>query len=125
VEAARRALRRARGNADDDDGGDDLYMLLDWRLMQRRADSLLISNSTFSFTAAWLSCLPGGKGGDSGNSNNRLRRLFRRPCPQARAFVPFDPWDSPPLLPSRADLPANHGAHQHRARERQRQEEQE
>jgi hypothetical protein len=92
-------------------------MLLDWRLMQHRAvDALLISNSTFSFTAAWLSGLP--TTGERSAADHRPRRFFR-PCPQARGFAQFDPWDSLPLLPSRANLPKNHGVHGFRERQQE------
>jgi hypothetical protein len=33
---------------------------------------------------------------------------FLRPDPRARHYVPFDPWAALPLLPARAELPANH-----------------
>lgn len=54
----------------------------DWYLLTR-CDALAVSNSTFSFTASMV--------------NDRASR-FMRPDPQVRALVPFDPWDSEPLL---------------------------
>jgi hypothetical protein len=49
-----------------------------------QSDAVAISNSTFSFAASML--------------NSRGRR-FARPVLAASALVPFDPWDSDPLLP--------------------------
>jgi hypothetical protein len=123
VAAAKAAVRACRGGSegggggdsnqddDDDDDNDDVWMLLDWRLMQR-ADALLISNSTFSFTAAMLrEAPPPLPVADDDRANAApTPPLFLRPCPVARAFVPFDPWDGLPLLPSRPNLPKNHGA---------------
>jgi hypothetical protein len=54
----------------------------DWYMLTR-CDALAISNSTFSFTAALV---------------NASASVFARPDPQARSLVPFDPWDSEPLL---------------------------
>jgi hypothetical protein len=51
--------------------------------MLTRCHALAISNSTFSFTAAMV---------------NETASVFMRPDPQANALVPFDPWDSEPLL---------------------------
>jgi hypothetical protein len=48
-----------------------------------RCGALGISNSTFSFSAALV---------------NETAREFVRPSPLARALVPFDPWDSEPVL---------------------------
>jgi hypothetical protein len=72
-----------------------LPLLADWFVMQRAA-VLLLSNSTFSFTAALASDTPGA--------------TFLRPDPALRAFRRADPWDELPLLPSAA-VPANHGVH--------------
>lgn len=60
--------------------------------MLTRCHALAISNSTFSFTASML---------------NETASVFMRPDPQANALVPFDPWDSEPLLflPPSANLP--------------------
>lgn len=80
-----------------DSGGEDHARLLraaverdltlaDWVLMQT-ADVLLCSNSTFSFTAAMLSSVPGA--------------VFMRPDPHAQELVGFDPWDAMPLLKKR------------------------
>ena len=52
-----------------------------------RADRLAISNSTFSFTAAMFS-----------NAGSESQPVFYRPVPESRALVPFEPWDSKPLL---------------------------
>ena len=54
----------------------------DW-FMLTQCDALAISNSTFSFTASMA---------------NETASVFMRPDPQANALVPFDPWDSEPLL---------------------------
>jgi hypothetical protein len=54
----------------------------DWYMLTR-CDALAISNSTFSFTASLV---------------NASASVFARPDPQARRLVPFDPWDSEPLL---------------------------
>jgi len=115
--AALAACRRSGRPEGRDDDGANLHMLLDWRLMQR-ADALLASNSTFSFTAALLRSSPSGGSsfddddGDGGAAptGGRPRPVFLRPCPQAGGFVAFEPWNSLPLLPSRPNLPANHGA---------------
>lgn len=61
----------------------------DW-FMLTRCHALAISNSTFSFTASMA---------------NTTASVFARPDLQANALVPFDPWDSEPLLflsPSRS-----------------------
>jgi len=49
----------------------------------RHCDCLLISNSTFSFTAAML---------------NEKGKLFLRPDFGQKKMIPFDPWDSEPTL---------------------------
>ncbi|GAH79733.1 unnamed protein product, partial [marine sediment metagenome] len=58
-------------------------MFLDHYILQH-CDVLLASNSTFSFTAAMLS---------------KEGREFYRPDYQKKELVPFDPWDSDPILP--------------------------
>jgi hypothetical protein len=60
----------------------DAGFFLDWGLLTR-CHALAISNSTFSFTASMV---------------NASASVFARPDPQARSLVPFDPWDSEPLL---------------------------
>lgn len=85
------ACARSRGDA---------LLVADWAALAA-ADVLLISNSTFSFTAAWMA--PDGT-------------CCLRPDPAAQAFVPFDPWDDVIFLPSRPQLPANHSAAQRRRR---------
>ena len=74
----------------------DAAVIADWFAMTR-ADVLLCSNSTLSFTAAMANDMPGA--------------AFLRPDPRARGYVPFDPWDALPLLPARAALPRNHAVH--------------
>ncbi|KAG2436412.1 hypothetical protein HXX76_006716 [Chlamydomonas incerta] len=89
----------------------DHAMIADWFVMQR-ADVLLTSNSTFSFTAAMLSEPRGAS--SSGSSSNgatsgggRGQALLLRPDPTLAAFRPFGPWDELPLLPS-APVSGNH-----------------
>jgi FkbM family methyltransferase len=60
----------------------DLAFVLDFFVMSR-ADTLAISNSTFSFVAAMLNAKPDG---------------FWRPDPERRELTNFDPWASIPLL---------------------------
>jgi hypothetical protein len=60
----------------------DADFLPEWFLLTR-CHALAISNSTFSFTAAMM---------------NETATVFVRPDPQMNALVPFDPWDSEPLL---------------------------
>ena len=68
------------------------------------ADRLAISNSTFSFTAAMLN-----------QRSPSSAHAFVRPVPDARALVPFDPWDSYPLLVGkealRCELYADRGSY--------------
>lgn len=54
----------------------------DWHML-RQADHLAISNSSFSFTAALL---------------NTRARDFVRPSRRTKQLIPFDPWDSQPLI---------------------------
>ena len=67
----------------------DAGFFLDWGLLTR-CHALAISNSTFSFTASMV---------------NASASVFARPDPQARSLVPFDPWDSEPLLFLRSGEP--------------------
>jgi len=69
----------------------DAGFLPDW-FMLTRCQALAISNSTFSFTAAMV---------------NESASVFARPDPRANGLVPFDPWDSEPLLflPTTRHLP--------------------
>jgi hypothetical protein len=60
----------------------DAAFFADWYLLTR-CQAIAISNSTFSFTASML---------------NETASIFMRPDPGARALVPFDPWNSEPLL---------------------------
>lgn len=71
-------------------------MIADWYVMSR-ADALLASNSTLSFTAAIANATPGA--------------ACLRPDPRAGGFVAFDPWAALPLLPARGALPRNHSIH--------------
>jgi hypothetical protein len=59
-----------------------LDWLVDFEVM-RAADSLAISNSSFSFMAAFL--------------NERIERAMR-PCTDAMQLVEFDPADAPVIL---------------------------
>ncbi|MBI4569431.1 MAG: FkbM family methyltransferase [Planctomycetes bacterium] len=60
----------------------DLGELPDFFLLAQ-CDALAISNSSFSFAAAML---------------NERARWFARPSLPAKSLVPFDPWNSEPLL---------------------------
>jgi hypothetical protein len=62
-----------------------LAFALDFYVLTQ-ADAVAISNSSFSFMAAML---------------NERARIFVRPTLDGRRLVPFDPWDSPVLLPRR------------------------
>jgi hypothetical protein len=61
----------------------DFYML-------SRCDIAVISNSTFSVAACLL---------------NRSGTAFHRPSLAGHGFVPFDPWNTPVLLPETLDSP--------------------
>jgi hypothetical protein len=69
----------------------DATFFPDW-FMLTRCDALATSNSTFSFTASLI---------------NERASLFVRPDLRREALVPFDPWDSEPLLflPPARNLP--------------------
>jgi hypothetical protein len=62
-----------------------LAFVLDFHVMQQ-ADALAIANSSYSFAAAML---------------NERADHFARPTLEGRRLEPFDPWDSPVLLPRR------------------------
>jgi hypothetical protein len=67
-------------------GGDDGGALADWFLMAR-CETLVISNSTYSFAAAMLATAVDGQ-----------RCTCFRPDPSARGIVKFDPWNASPTL---------------------------
>ena len=69
----------------------DAAFFLDW-FMLTRCHALAVSNSTFSFTAAMI---------------NEIASLFVRPELRRGGLIPFDPWDSEPLLflPAARNLP--------------------
>jgi hypothetical protein len=60
----------------------DATFFPDW-FMLTRCHAAAISNSTFSFTACMM---------------NETASAFVRPDPRRKALVPFDPWDSEPVL---------------------------
>ena len=64
-------------------GWDGMEYYPDFHLLSQ-CDVVGISNSTFSFAAALL--------------NRRARQFVRAHWDPARRIIPFDPWDSPPLL---------------------------
>jgi hypothetical protein len=86
------------GNTAGNSSSGDMALIADWFLMTR-ADVLLASNSTLSFTAAMANPIGGA--------------VFLRPDPRQGGFVGFDPWNALPLLPARQQLPANHSIHRH------------
>lgn len=59
-----------------------LALIIDF-LVMCRASVLMISNSSLSFFASLL---------------NSHARVFLRPCPDTGVMLPFDPWNSRPLL---------------------------
>ncbi|GDZ95224.1 methyltransferase FkbM family protein [Planktothrix agardhii CCAP 1459/11A] len=61
-----------------------------------QCDVLAISNSTFSFAAAML---------------NERCKFFFRPHLQQKKLIPFDPWNSEPLLRDHPDHTENHPSH--------------
>ncbi|KAG2454598.1 hypothetical protein HYH02_000439 [Chlamydomonas schloesseri] len=98
-------------------------VIADWFVMQR-ADVLLISNSTFSFTAAMLSQPRGSShgpcaAGATATTSSGHSQALLRPDPTLAAFRPFDPWGELPLLPS-APVSSNHSVRQqHQKRQQQ------
>ena len=52
--------------------------------MLAHSDAMVISNSSFSFSAAML---------------NQRARVFMRPGMRSDDFIPFDPWNSQVLIP--------------------------
>jgi len=96
------------GDSSGGGGGDEARMrlFLDWWAMTQ-AETLAISNSTFSFTAAMLNRHSAPHVGDTTSSTTTAASsssmacgpgCFVRPVPEVRALQSFDPWNSYPLL---------------------------
>jgi hypothetical protein len=71
-------------------GGDDGVALADWFALCR-CDTLAVSNSTFSFSAAMLAAHAATPGAF----------VAARPDPRAGVMADFDPWDAPSTLNAR------------------------